>query len=53
LTSGIKILRDVVSLYTVVKTVKEIQLLKTQTDNLRTQKKGLMQQLLSGKKRLI
>ena len=30
---------------------KEIQLLKTKTENLRTQKKGLMQQLLSGKKR--
>ena len=32
---------------------KEIQILKAQTDNLRTQKKGLMQLLLSGKKRLI
>jgi type I restriction enzyme, S subunit len=32
---------------------KEIQILKAKTDNLRTQKKGLMQQLLSGKKRLI
>lgn len=32
--------------------VKEIQLLKIKTEYLRTQKKGLMQQLLSGKKRI-
>ena len=31
---------------------KEIQLLKTKTEKLREQKKGLMQQLLTGKKRL-
>ena len=31
---------------------KEIKLLKTRTDKLREQKKGLMQQLLTGKKRL-
>lgn len=31
---------------------KEIQLLKIKTENLRLQKKGLMQQLLTGKKRL-
>lgn len=32
---------------------KEIQLLKAKTDKLREQKKGLMQQLLTGKKRII
>ena len=32
---------------------KEIQLLKAKTDKLRKQKKGMMQQLLTGKKRLI
>jgi type I restriction enzyme, S subunit len=31
---------------------KEIQLLKTKTEKLREQKKGLMQQLLTGEKRL-
>lgn len=31
---------------------KEIQLLKTKTEKLREQKKGMMQQLLTGKKRL-
>jgi type I restriction enzyme S subunit len=31
---------------------KEIQLLKTKTEKLREQKKGLMQVLLTGKKRL-
>ena len=31
---------------------KEIKLLRTKTDKLREQKKGLMQQLLTGKKRL-
>ena len=31
---------------------KEIQLLKTKTEKLREQKKGMMQVLLTGKKRL-
>ena len=31
---------------------KEIQLLKTKTDKLREQKKGMMQVLLTGRKRL-
>jgi type I restriction enzyme S subunit len=33
-------------------TDKEIQLLKAKTDKLREQKKGIMQMLLTGKKRL-
>jgi type I restriction enzyme S subunit len=46
-------LKEQIAIAKVLQTAdKEIQLLKTKTDKLKEQKKGLMQQLLTGKKRL-